>query len=405
MTVPALAQTNWAPRLAAIIEGVEIPSTSIEVKLSAYGTADEVTIHTFATGLSTYLGFSLIRTSQVFASKNTPMQVKVVLHSNGTGTGTTTPVFLGFLDIINIDYENDTCEITGRGVLSLLLDQKITTRVNNNQPVEQAISQVVSRYGLTPIITATSGETVGKIMRDLQVSTARNLSAFGYVQSLCNGIGWDLKVRGTSVVIGPPPTASNVVVIPKQWDANSGGSSLTVQHAAYHSHDIKVRVVSYLARKKSKVAVQSPALAAFEASIGMPPISPSAGSKARSTGGSQVGFANVPRTPSTRDEMYVYHVPGIDKAKALVMAQQIQAALSRQEILITLQWGPDLAEAVKFAGAGCEFNLLLSGVEESVINNYYWPKEITWSWSVEDGIKLSSDLANHPLPEDNQGTV
>jgi len=427
----SLPQTSWAPRLSVVLEGTEIPATSVTVKLSAYGTADEISMETFFNGLREYLGFSIVQQSQLYAAANTPMQLQVFLRTSGTG-GLSIPIIMGFLDIIHVDEKTDVCKLTGRGVFSILLDQKMTYKVKNNQPVEASIAEVVKRYGLNPIITAASGETVGKAMRDLQQHSARNLNAFQYVQSLANAVGWDLRAQGTSIIIGPPPDPSSALVIPKIWDTIQGGSELDFEHDAYHNHHIKVKVVSYLPRSKSKITAQSAAAIA----LGIPaPVAPSAGSypgtsaspvqgsAATSLGmpspapsggrgvsgvklGSQSGYANVPRTPSTRDEMYVIHTSSKNQADCQAMANRLRDQISRHEITGTLTWEPDMAEAATFAKAGVLFNILLSGViEEPVFNSHYWPKAVNWDWTIPEGLKLAVDVANHILPEDNQGTL
>lgn len=462
-TIPQLpGNSNYAPRLIAKLEGVEIPAWDISVGLSGYGTADTVALTTFWYGLRDYLSFSALQQSQIFAQKNKPMRLTVEVQTDPNGL--LSPLFRGFLDIINVNGEADTCEMTGRGVLSLLLDQHITVKLRNNQRVEQSIAEVVRRYGLNPVITAESGKTVTKALvaldasarvdmqpsagagpdsgvtsgkaakGDAEVTSARNMTAMGYITSLANAVGWNIRIRGTDVIIGPPPAPGAGLVINKVWETNSGALKMKIQHAAYHSHTIHVKIVSYVQGTKGRVkhvTQQGPTAAA----LGLPapvsktdangnPMTPSQGptagalgmpspvggtKKGRGTGtrgGRMTGYANVPASPSTRNEMYVYHIPGLTKEKAQAMADKLRDDLSRREFLVTLEWAPDAAEAMTLARAGSEYNVALSGIDDPVVNGAYTPKLTTWKWTLQTGLVITGEFANHPLPEENNdGTV
>ena len=426
----SLTTLNYQPRLLAYINGHYIPATSIDCDLSAYGTADAYTVKAYFHGLYTELGnVSILRESQIAAGNNKPLEM-IIYAQVGDSSTTRSPLAFGYLDKISIDTENDEIVFHGRGLTSLLLDPKITASIKNGTSVEAAIRDICKRYNLNVVITATSGLTVGKVMKDDFVTNARNLSAFAFVQTLCNAVGWDIRARGATLVVGPPPNPNTVLSLSKEWGASTGGIKLAFEHDAFHSHNVKVRIISYHQGTKKMVVGKGSAQGPYAAGLGMAqpaagtakptsqqgpyaaglgmatPLATGGTKKGRGTRGGRVsGYSGTDPRPSAREEIYVMHVHGLDQHTADVKAKQMADAIARREFRATLEWAPDADELIKLAGAGCEFSIRLSGVDDPVLNNAYFPQEMKYAWSVHEGLLATAHLLNHPTPQDEQGVA
>lgn len=427
--IPAqtLETLNYKPRLICYIDGHYIPATLIDVDLSAYGTADAFTVTTFFNGLYEELGnVSILRRSQISAGAGKPLTMTMHIATDELPTTQSTPLAYGYLDKIHIDAHADTITFHGRGIAGLLLDPKITAVAKNTQSIESAISDVCKKYNVPLLITQRSGLRVGKVMKDDFVTTSRNLSAFAYIQTLSNAVGWDIRAKGAVLVIGPPPNPKTELSLKKVWGTSTGGVTASFDHDAFHSHNVKVRIISYHQGHKNVVNVlQGPSAAllglpppAAGASaptsaqgpaaslLNMPLPTPGAGKHARSSRGGRVGgYSGTDPRPSAREEIYVFHMHGLDQATATIKAKQMADAISRREIRAQLEWMPDRDELIPLATAACEVNIQLSGFSDGVLNGLYFPQELNYSWGVYDGLKLTAHLLNHITPQDDQGVA
>src|SRR5579863_2088142 len=238
-TPPSVASAPIAQ--VRLNSNVVVPLKSVSVEKSAYSVADTATCTTFCAGSKTDFG----RLSQTAV----PCSYEVFV-----GSGIIRPInapnsqgqrlLYGLLEQTDTRYDEDEIDLSARGVLALLIDQRMTTRLPMNQTADQVIAGIIKQFGLTPQVTPTT-VLAGKILDDDFVTLARNQRAMDVVVGIADYLGWTVRVEGTTVIVGPPATRGQVPELAFVWNRNAG-EKLHVTHDALHTRDIKVIVKSYL---------------------------------------------------------------------------------------------------------------------------------------------------------------
>jgi len=401
MTLVAPTDPNVALNLIMQLRlnGVFVPTWRGTVELSAYSVADTASFDTFIANAPVDYG----KLSQTVS----PCPFEVFIGQAGliSQQSVNQRVLYGLLEEEACNYEEDRIELRARGVLALLIDQRLTANIPWNQTVDKVISGIIQQYGLQAQVTPTS-VVVGTILQADYVAMSRNYRAFEFITALADGLAWDVRVQGTTVIVGPPPTRGQVPEITKVW-GNNAGEKLRVTHNALHSRNIKVIVKSYLSRTKSRTASLGldPAEEEFLLGVGGP--TPASTPKIAGPSGNQTGFTSV--GGSYTGEVFTKHFPGLTAQQCDIKAAEIRDEITRHEFIVELTWSPTLEEVQKLVPAGCEWTLNLSGCSQRSANSssagVYYPKTVTWEWDSGEtdsgdatGLTCTVLAYNHPQP-------
>ena len=190
------------PRAVVTVGGNFIPVEKVTVEQSLYGATDAAHITTFLTDLSSAPGGSVINLGALSQqSKYIPVTVAFGNTSQPAAIAGTqmNQLFYGFLEELDADWAADSYTISARGGLALLVDQRISQRLPMNVDVGTAISGLITKYGygLTPQV-GVAGIQVGHVLTSDYVSLNRNVRVFDLIQLLAQGVGWDMRVKGTT---------------------------------------------------------------------------------------------------------------------------------------------------------------------------------------------------------------
>lgn len=412
--------TFESPRAFAYVNGIFIPVKQLSVEQTAYASADAAHITTFLYDL----GINLGALSQ--QQKYVPVNITVGNSTNPPAYGgkSYAPLYYGFLEELDADWGADSYTVSSRGILAILIDQRISQRIDMNVDIGDAITALIKKYGygMTTQI-GKAGVPVGKVLTADYVSIARNVRVFDLIQVLAQGVGWTMRTKGTTVIVGPPPVVPttqlattqaisagsvNAPVFVKQWQGPGigGGTGLTIKHNAMHSHNIKVKVVSYVNKSKGASSGESSDQGQSAALLGMP--APTA-STSSTPGGRQVGTTSVGEG-ATNDEEYIFHIPGLTAAKCITTANLIRDEISRHEFIAELTFVPTASELLTLVQASPEFAVYLTGeaLHKQGHDQVYFPRRITWNYAVDagsggGGLTVSMLMVNHPVPQPTGG--
>jgi hypothetical protein len=381
------------PQVHSYLQNLYIPAFDVSVEQTAYNTADTISVKSIVSIATTDFGL-------LSQQNSSPIPMRVLVGAPGDPNSYNNSVFdqliYGFLDELDTDYDTDELEFRGRGALALLVDARTTQRVDMNVDVGIAIAKLISSVGLTPKVQP-AGVLVGKILGSDFVSIGRNLKILEFIQKLANGIGWITRCQGTTVIVGPPPSPAQVPVFTKTWSAG-GALTARVKHSALHAHDIKVKVISYLPKSKGRVVTQG-TQDLTDLLSGQTLQLPTAGGTLKTpvTGGRQSGFATG-NFQFSRAEEYVFQIPGLTSAQADARAAKIQAELSRHEFILDMSFTPTPEELRLMVQNSPEFLINMRGFSQASHNQLYHPRQVTWTWNLDDGLKVSILAVNHDIP-------
>jgi hypothetical protein len=230
----------------------------------------------------------------------------------------------------------------------------------------------------------------------------RNLRVLEYMQMLASGVGWIIRCQGKNVIVGPPPSKATVPTLIQTWSAG-GATKLRVTHSALHAHDIKVKVLSYLPKSKSRVSsgeTQSTTDLLTGQSLQVPASATPAASNVQA--GKQTGFATG-NFQFSRAEEYVFHIPGLTAAQANARAALIQNEISRHEFIMELEFTPTSDDLTTLVQNSPEFLIQLRGATQASHNQLYHPRKVTWTYSLSAGLRINVLAVNHDVPVNTGG--
>lgn len=381
-----------APRMYGRINGIYIPTKSIEVTQSSYGVADTASVETYLEGQTHDFGALSQRVQPV------PFQVMAGYISRGR-QGNFSPLLNGLLDEIDNEYETDVLTFHARGILANLVDTRLSITPNMNDTAQHVIQQVITKAGLTAKVASDPmNRSVGAILRkDDYVTGIKNMRALDFIHAICRWVGWTTRAVGNTVVVGPPPDPSTGPKLVKAWDKRAG-MKLKVTHNALHNRNIKVKVISYIQAHKarSRAKVQQSMLAQ-ELFPGVEP--KSSGSTVRGGTGHQSGTTTVGERDNI--EEYVIPVPNATDAECIALAQVIADEINRHEFLADFTFTPTPEEFATIVQYSPDFTVQLTGCAQASNNGLYYPKEVNWSWAIGDSAptyEVTLKMVNHPLP-------
>ena len=391
-----------APRLSAYFNGVYVPTKEIQLTQTAYGISDTLELYTWCYENSDW--------GQLAKDYTGTGRVPITLRA-GYGTNAknfnpknSTHILYGFFDEAEDTYDTDETEIRGLGVLSALSDFRITQKAYMNVDAGQAIKEIISSRGLTPVVD-TAGVTVGSLLKDDNAAMGRNIRAIEFINLLARGLNWTVRVQAQTVTVGFPPERNVVPTLHKTWGVNAG-MTLRVTHNPYSSKNIKVKVVSYLPKTKTRVRgsvnANDPYIQALLAGATMKLPTPKTPAKAaKAASGRQSGFAAGALGESAAEE-YVYNVPHITSDQADALAARIEAEIAMHEYIVQLEFTPTPEELTLIAQNSPNFLINLDGVKPSACGLYHM-KHVRWIGSIEDGLTIQCLMANHEIPTNTGG--
>jgi phage protein D len=125
----------------------------------------------------------------------------------------------GQVDHIKIDPVDYTIEVDGRDLSRLFIDNK-TTQKWPNQTSSQIATMLAQKYGLTPVVKATTTK-VGKFYEIDHVNMTDERSEWDLLNYLANIEGFKVWVRGQSLYFQPPlsPQPVDTTALEQQRDA------------------------------------------------------------------------------------------------------------------------------------------------------------------------------------------
>jgi hypothetical protein len=401
---------SMAPRLVVYIgggSGVFVPCWDVEIDQTAYGTAD-----TFK--CTTYIADQAFDYGLLSQATGNPIQIQVFAATGQTPSSSSTSyneramsrVWYGFLDEIEFRYHEDTMEIRGRGVLALLVDARSSSRSGLNQTITQVLTQLITEQGLTANVQPSS-ILAGKVLQDDYSFTARNVRTLEYMQALCDSVGWNIRSQWVgqypTIICGPPPDPSQVPILYHTWGGPQGGTSLIIRHNALHSHNIKVRVISYTPKTKTQAKSEQ----VVDLLTGETTIIPLVSKGTQPTGnvttvGRQKGDASG-QFKFSQTEEYVFHVKDVKADDAALKAQQILKYISQHEFIAEYTYMPNPDEIKILAANSPEIIISIDGLSQSSGCGFYHPKRVRWMWNMDEGLRMNMLMANHSIPTNSGG--
>jgi hypothetical protein len=363
----------------------------VEVEQTVYSTADTISAQTFAWGTPQDWG--------AMSQKFNPLSMIVEMgYPKSVGMS---QLIYGSLDEIEVQSDSDQIEFRGRGILANLIDKKISIRPDMNSTITSVITKLISDAGLTPKV-ANSPIKVGGIINDENVGMSRNMRTLDFINALAYGAGWRVRTQGTTVIVGPPPTDSNTYVLKRTWGTKSGGTKMRVTHSAFHAHDIKVTVISYIPKTKAKISSTSSSVSALAASLGMSAPTSTTG-KSKTTGQGRQSGSSASPSENPDVQHYVIEVANKTKAECDVIAANIRDTIARKEFKLDMTIVPTPQELQALIKAGTEFSIQLDGCPLVSNNGTYHPERVRYIWDLGSdgaagGLTIQIQAVNHLLP-------
>src|ERR1700680_1015995 len=142
-----------APRAVLSVGGLNIAPVDVSVEMTTYRKSD-----TFIAKVACNDGSG---GDEIFWSSLTNTSI-TILASNDVNTGNLAPLFIGNVDVVDIDFVNRVAHISGRDLAAALLETK-TTEQFQNQSTAQIVKTIASRVGLTANVSVPSSDKVGLV--------------------------------------------------------------------------------------------------------------------------------------------------------------------------------------------------------------------------------------------------
>jgi len=263
-------------------------------------------------------------------------------------------VFFGVVDEISVDFADLTMEITGRDLTAPLVDHK-TSEKYVNQTASEIASLLAGKYGLTPVVTATTAK-VGKYYQIDHVDLKDDRTEWDLLTWLAREEQFVVFMKGKDLHFQPKPTESQEPWVlrreppsddgPARWNAEGVKLSRTLTVAK----DIEVTVHSW--NSKSKKAFSRIA------------------KRAKGKGGGEV-------------QKYSYTIAGLTPDQAQKRADQIRDEISKHEVKLSFDGPADnllsIEDVIKVEGTGSAFDQVF--YPSSIARTLAW--DGGYGWTVE----------------------
>jgi phage protein D len=277
-----------------------------------------------------------------------------------------TSIFVGLVDDPVFDWEKRLITISGRDYTGKLIDTKTSEKYPNNT-ASQIANILATKYGLTPVVTATTTK-VGRYYEIDNVRSQNERTEWDLLTWLAREERFNVYVQGKELHFGPPAqtgTPYQITYVPPSPDgpAQANVARFTTSRNLTVAKDVKVTVRSWNAKNKK----------AFERTV--------TGTKVRNKVTSGQGKSSSP------PQQYTYSIPGLTPDQAQQRAQQILSELSRHEMKLSFA-GP----ADNNLGAGDTIQLSGTG---TAFDQTYYPDSIVRTLAAEGGYSWEVSAKNH----------
>lgn len=187
-----------APRAVLAIAGGQIVPTEVSVEMTTYRKSD-----TFMARVSLD---AVPGMDEIFWSSLTNTTINVLATNDANSLGLAS-IFLGNVDVVDIDWMTRTASITGRDLAAALLETK-TTENFTNQTTTQVVQTICSRVGLTANVSVPSNDNVGLTYKTDTVRITDQDSLFNVLTRLAQRSGCVFYVTGKTLHFRPADTAT-----------------------------------------------------------------------------------------------------------------------------------------------------------------------------------------------------
>ena len=279
-----------------------------------------------------------------------------------------TSIFAGKADDVVADWLERSLTLTGRDLSAPLIDTKTSDKYVN-QTASQVATTLAGKYGLTPVITATTGK-VGKFYKTDHIDLKDERTEWDLLTWLAREEGFRAYVKGRELHFEPEPTDDSgtpfaIRRVPGGGARTESGNYVTLRtsHTLTIAGDIEVTVKSV--NPKSKKSFTATA-------------------KKGGGGGKTKGLVGGGKKKAQK---YSYIFAGLTQDGCQKKANQLLAELSKHEMKLG------------FSGAAVDSlfitdSITLTGTDTAWDQTYH-PDSIHREMSVEDGYSWSVEAKNH----------
>jgi phage protein D len=352
------------PRGIVTAGGQRVPFVSFEVDNNSFYQADTFRVELPISALPSGYG------ADWFASQaKIDIQVFAGFPSDPTTYTTTdlTSLIYGRVDDMDVDWSARLITITGRDLTGQMIDTK-TSEQYLNKTSSQVAAILAAKYGLTPVITATTRK-IGAYFQLDHVRSHEERTEWDLLNWLAREEGFVAYVQGQELHFEPRGSGTSSFTLTYTPPPADGGpisanaTKITTSHSLTLAKDIKVEVSSWHGKQQRRFTATA------------------TGTKARNkvTKGSN--------SSSTPTQVYSYTYPNLDQAGAQAKANQLLAELSQHEFKLSFEGPADVAlmpsGKIQLQGTGTAFD------------QAYYPDSIVRSMTLDDGFKWTVSAKNH----------
>lgn len=275
------------------------------------------------------------------------------------GPSDLTSRFLGVADEVAFNYDDMTLEVSGRDMTAPLVDHKSSEKYVN-QTASEVATTLAGKYGLTPVVTATTTK-VGKYYQIDHVDLKSDRTEWDLLTWLAREEQFVVFVTGRELHFQPRPQESQDPWVlrytpasdsgPASWNAEGVKFSRTLTIA----RDVEVTVTSW--NSKAKKAYTRKAT--------------------RTKGGGSAATV----------QKYSYRIAGLTPEQAQQRANQIRDEISRHEVKLAFDGPADdlltMEDVIKAEGTGTD------------LDQVFYPQSITRSMTFDGGFAWTVAAKNH----------
>lgn len=238
-----------APRAVLSLAGGQIVPMDVSVEMTTYRKSDTFMAHV---SLDSSPGLDEFYFADLFDTSVT------VLATNDINQGGLAPLFVGNIDVVDIDFANRTAHISGRDLGAALLETK-TTEQFLNQTSEQIVTTIAGRVGLTANVSIPSNDKVGLIYKTDNSRITDQDVLFNVLTRLAQRSGCVFFVSGTTLFFMPPESLEGgvfpvVYVAPTAHSIAQGTfTKLTARRNYVLGRNITVRTRSWQLKQKQAI--------------------------------------------------------------------------------------------------------------------------------------------------------
>ena len=242
-----------APRAVLSVGGLNIAPIDVSVEMTTYRKSD--------TFIAKVACNAVPGADEFFWSSLTNTSI-TVLATTDLNTVGLAPLFLGNVDVVDIDFVNRVAHISGRDLAAALLETK-TTEQFQNQTTSQIVKTIAGRVGLTANVSVPSGDKVGLVYETDNVRITDQDVLFNVLTRLAQRSGCVFFVVGKTLNFMPPESATGgvfpIFYVPPTSASIAQGNFINLKARRNYvlSRNITVRTRSWQLKQKQSVMSES----------------------------------------------------------------------------------------------------------------------------------------------------